>query len=938
MLTLTGLLCLCFSVVHSLPPDKVSAFHIIKTRSIDLNNAHGLAMESRLEKSVEPTGYRLELEPYLEDGLFKGHVSINITWLQDADEITVHSAHDIEITNTEVRAHIPADSKEVHKIIVKELTADPKKPIVTIHLEKVVPKSSKGHLDFSFNGNLETASTEAFFKSTYTTEQEVERIVAATQLRPNNARRMFPCFDEPGYKTPFELSVVRPRTMIALSNVPVARTEDITGEPNAVWDHFEKTPPMSTFTLGLVIADLKQLGNSTCYKDDNGNDIEFRVWGRPEFLPALEGVNEKVFRVFTEIAGLWEVPLPLRRLDIVALPNYQGVKPADNWGLIVFKESDLSNKGYFQLAQELSYQWLGALTTPAWWSDAHLNKALVGYLAAEVAFKINDGSEMEGKWPMTVLYSLYYEFGKRYPHSRITGMKQETACTKIELLFRMFNYTLGGDTFKKGLRMFIETRKFKTFTGDDIWNALTTAAVQDGKIPKDFDIKTIAKSWIEKDRLPLVTAQRKYDTNSVLLTQKVFLRERPHDVPDAARMSWWIPIIIAREDKLNFTNATPLAWMLDKKELTLNNMPNKDQFIILNPEEIGPFQVNYDKENWNLLSQYLQGKNRQSIPELTRAKLLHDAWNLAYAGELSFATALNMTLFLKEEKNHIAWDPVFTMIDHIGRHLCQCLQGKFQAYVRTLLSPLYEELKNEREDEENWRKNLRSLTKTFLCQAGYKACVKEAQDEYSKWMLSPNPDEGNPISNQYLCPVFTWGTKKEWEFGLQRVINFPPSRKQSERTYLLKTLAGCPNDEEKIKRILDIAVLEGNGNFTETDLFLIFNMLTGSPMGHTTLFNFLSNNWQVLKEKFSSKTNLWDNLITSATSQFTTQDGLALVSNLYVAHQGEFGSAEHIIEKSMRNIREEAKWSAENIPVIDEWLTSYLDRTNYKNNKHLHVQ
>ena len=65
---------------------------------------------------------------------------------------------------------------------------------------------------------------------------------------------------------------------------------------------------------------------------------------------------------------------------------------------------------------------------------------------------------MEGKWPMTVLYSLYYEFSKRYPHSRITGMKQETACTKIELLFRMFNYTIGGDTFKKGLRKFIEAK------------------------------------------------------------------------------------------------------------------------------------------------------------------------------------------------------------------------------------------------------------------------------------------------------------------------------------------------------------------------------------------------------------------------------------------------------------------------------------------------
>ncbi|XP_073943327.1 aminopeptidase N [Choristoneura fumiferana] len=921
MIALT-LLVLCASAC-AMPPDKnIQPIHIIKTRSIDLNNAHSLTIESRLEKIVEPTGYRLELEPYLEDGVFKGHVSINVTWLQDADEVSVHCAHEIEISNAEVKAHLTAESKELQKITVKKITTDPKKPIVSLRLEKIIPKGCKGNLDFSFNGNLETAQTEAFFKTTYM-QDEVERIVAGTQLRPNNARRMFPCFDEPGYKTPFQLSVVRPKTMLALSNMPVARSEEITGEPNAIWDHFETTPPMSTFTLGLVIADLKQLNTSTFYTDDKGNKIELRVFGRPEYLEALNGVTEKLSRVFKEIAQFWQVPLPLKRLDIVALPNYQGVKPADNWGLIVFRESDLSSRGYVQLAQELSYQWLGALATPAWWTDAHLNKALVGYLAAETAFKINNGSEMEGKWPMTVLYSLYYEFSKRYPHSRITGMKQETACTKIELLFRMFNYTLGGDTFKKGLRMFIENHKYKTFTGDDIWSALNTAATADGKVPKDVDVKTVARSWIEKDRLPLVTVERNYEANTAVMRQKVYLRERPHDVPDAASMTWWVPAVLARGDKLDFTNYAA-TWM-HGKELTVPNLPSKEHFIIVNPEEIAPFPVNYDQKNWHLLSMFLQTKDRTLIPELTRAKLLHDAWNLAYAGELSFTTAFNMTWFLKDERHPLVWDPVFTMIDHIGGHICQCIHAKFQTYVRTLLTPLYEELvKQEKEDEEPWKKNLRAHTKTFLCKAGYQPCVTEAQEQYSKWMKAKNPDEGNPIANQFICPVFKWGTKEEWEFGFQRVIHFPPSRKQSERTYLLKTLAGCPVDSYKINRLLNVTILEGNGNFTETDLFLIFSMLTGSPQGYETLFFFLEKNWSVLKEKFGSKTNLWDNLITAATSQFTTQEGLELVSNLYVAHQGEFGSAEHIIEKSMRNVREEAKWSTENLPVIDSWLDLYL--------------
>lgn len=84
--------------------------HIIKTRSIDLNNAHGLSMETRLDKVVVPTGYKLDLEPYLEDGLFKGHVAINVTWLMDGNEIILHCAHEIELLESEVRADFSGDA------------------------------------------------------------------------------------------------------------------------------------------------------------------------------------------------------------------------------------------------------------------------------------------------------------------------------------------------------------------------------------------------------------------------------------------------------------------------------------------------------------------------------------------------------------------------------------------------------------------------------------------------------------------------------------------------------------------------------------------------------------------------------------------------------------------------------------------------------------
>lgn len=96
--------------------------------------------------------------------------------------------------------------------------------------------------------------------------------------------------------------------------------------------------------------------------------------------------------------------------------------------------------------------------------------------------------------------------------------------------------------------------------------------------------------------------------------------------------------------------------------------------------------VNYDQQNWALLLDYLRGPGPH-LPPATRAKLLHDAWNLAYAGEMDMATALNMTLFLERETDLTVWEVMFTMIDHVGRHVSGTDAGlKFEvsSFLRSL--------------------------------------------------------------------------------------------------------------------------------------------------------------------------------------------------------------------------------------------------------------
>ncbi|GJQ74272.1 hypothetical protein Trydic_g19171 [Trypoxylus dichotomus] len=907
----------------------------LSKRSIDLIAAHSLISDTRLPKQIAPDNYRLKIQPFPEEGHFKGEVRINATWQEPTDLIVLHAHNDLEIPERDILViqYVADDEAERRSspmipavIKITKVVREPKKPLIVLHMESILKPGAQCEIQLSFTGKLSNETSEGLFRHEYMdTASGMMRWYVASNFRPNLARNVFPCFDEPAMKATFSISIARKKYMTALSNMPLISTEQMEGQPGWYWDHFEQSPLISTYSLGIVVAEFFYIDHNRT-DEDRDLSMEIRVWGRPEFVDTLKNVSEKITRSLRILQNFWCVPYALPKLDCVALPNYQGTKPADSWGLIAFKEGELLGKKTWHITQELAYQWLGALATPFWWSDAHINNALNRYLTAYTTLKLNHEYETFNNWPLTMLYSIYYEFSKRYPHGKTTAVKQDSVSAKTELIFRMLNYTLGESTFKHGLQKFMADRQYKTFFDDDVWGALNEQAVLDKALPKGITVTEIAASWITKDRLPVVNVIRNYDNNTVNITQKVYLRERPHDVPDQDRLLWWLPIIIVKQTKLDFRNTTPIVWMRNEKTIILPDMPGSDYFIIMNPEEIGPFPVNYDQQNWNMLANFLShNEDRLKIPVNTRAKLLHDAWNLAYAGDLPFDTALDMTLFLKHEREYVAWDPIFTMIDHIGRHIDSAeVQTKFQAYIRHLLEPLYLELEKEtREGETDGKAHLRSSSKTFLCQAGYKPCVEESQAAFKIWMDSEDPDEGNPVANQFICPVFQWGTKEEWEFGLRRVINFPPSRKQNERTYLLKTLAGCPSDSWKIEKLLNITILESNGNFTDNDISLIFSMLTGGARGYTTLFYFLEKNWFTVKTKFENKPHLWNSIVSSATI-FKTQKGLEMVTELYEEHQGEFGVAEFLVEKALKNIKEETKWSNENLPVIESWLDLYL--------------
>lgn len=147
-----------------------------------------------------------------------------------------------------------------------------------------------------------------------------------------------------------------------------------------------------------------------------------------------------------------------------------------------------------------------------------------------------------------------------------------------------------------------------------------------------------------------------------------------------------------------------------------------------------------------MISDYLEryGNNEQ-IPPATRAKLIHDALNLAYAGSLRFDSALNVTKFLANEKDPIVWQPAFNMFDHIQRHIeGSSTATKFREYIKIVLTKAYIQLQKNEAKLNKGQERMYKSAKSALCNAGYEPCIEEARSQWRKWMESEEPDAGIP--------------------------------------------------------------------------------------------------------------------------------------------------------------------------------------------------
>src|SRR5580692_7884630 len=449
----------------------------------------------RLPRTIEPETYSIELEPDIATATFSGTVRINAVVHETADEIVLNAA-ELAISDVEV---LTSDGVT----ILCSVSFNDELEQVTFQPADLIPPGPCT-ISCRFSGTLND-KLRGFYRSTYTGADGELQTMATTQFESVDARRAFPCFDEPDRKAVFEVTLIVEQGLDAISNSPVVAVDEV-GHKRRI--RFAPTMKMSTYLVAFVVGKLEM----TETVDVDG--VPLRVVCTPGKLPLAEfalEVGAFALRFFTEY---FNIPYPGDKVDLVAIPDF-AAGAMENLGCITFRDTallvdkDKAARAELErvadvIAHELAHMWFGDLVTMGWWEGIWLNEAFATFMEVLCvdAFRpawqrwVGFGLEREAALAVDGLRAtrpIEYPVGSP---EEADGMFDVLTYQKGGSVLRMLEQYLGPETFRDGVRHYLRTHAYANTATADLWEAL--------EIVSGEPVRAVMDSWILQGGHPVV--------------------------------------------------------------------------------------------------------------------------------------------------------------------------------------------------------------------------------------------------------------------------------------------------------------------------------------------------------------------------------------------------------------------------------------------------
>ncbi|XP_008186165.1 aminopeptidase N isoform X2 [Acyrthosiphon pisum] len=873
--------------------------------------------EFKLPPNFNPTRYELDINTYLEDKfMFEGLATIFVTCIEATNTIVLHS-NSLNIDNESVSV---IDTFGF-LFPVNSTYSDPNKDLMYVSSTEKFKPGDKYVLTIPFSGNI-TDQLAGYYKSSYVDKESNQtRWLAVTQFEPADARRAFPCFDEPEYKATFKIFLGHKKGLTSISNMKFMKQINCSLKPDYVIDEFEESVPMSTYLVAYMVSDFVYTETNSGY-----DQVKFRIISRKDAVNQTKfaiNVGPKVLKYYEDY---FDEKFPLQKQDMAAIPDFSA-GAMENWGLVTYRETELlidpdvatiyNVHGVAEvIAHELAHQWFGNLVTMKWWTDLWLNEGFATYVAARgVDYLYPEWNSFQVETVQNFLRVLDLDsLQSSHPVSVAVGHPDEIAqifdtisYTKGSYLLHMMNTFLGEDTFKQGIRNYIHKHKFANAEQDDLWSSLTEEAHRQGTLDKNLTVKQIMDTWTLQTGYPVLNVVRNYSAGTVTLSQERYLTNKSNGTNN--KSCWWIPITMTTSKDFNQTNAK--SWLNCENNNLTTPLAKDNEWVIYNMQIAGLYRVLYDTRNWmSIISTLNDPTKYETIPMLNRVQLIFDSLSFSQVGDLDYEITFQLLKYLKHEKEYAPWLAAFHGLAPINNLLKRTPNhAMFQNYMQRMLSSVYSKFGNMNGQTEGFEKiNFKNIVTAEACGHQIKNCTQQALDLFRKWMKTIDPDNNNilPIELKPViyCQALKCGGVDEWNFLWER---YQRSNLGHEKESILYAL-GCSSRKLLLQRYLNWSL--DKSIIRKQDAYTVFYSVAKNDAGFSVAKDFLYRKIADISKYYRPRGDHVGRYVNVIGSQMKTKEELGEIQTFIDISSGHLKGADLVINQTIETIKRNTEWTS----------------------------
>lgn len=735
----------------------------------------------------------------------------------------------------------------------------------------------------------------------------------STQFEPCDARRCFPCFDEPSLKANFEVKLTVDEHLDALSNMPVAKEEKEDGKKTLL---FAPSPKMSTYLVCMVVGEYDFVEGKT------ESDITVRVWGKKGESHLGQFGLDIGIAALNFYEKFFGIKYPLPKMDMIGLMNMAGAM--EHWGLVTYRDSallcDPKTAPLRQrltiltiITHELGHQWFGNLVTMEWWKELWLNEGFASWVETLCAdaimpeyrawtdfcrLTLSDGLELD-----SLLSSHPIEV--EILHSRdVDEIFDNISYNKGAGVIRMLASIIGLDAFSKGLSSYLSKFSYANATTLDLWESLSEATHK--------DIKAIMHPWTSTMGYPVIYVDWDEATKKTTFTQHRFLSSgKPTDEEDSTL--WPIHLAVRHKSASSGEISATELVSFDTRSYTTDKFDiSQLTWFRANVDQSGFMRVIYSEP---LYSKILDGLKLGDFGDIDRWALVCDGFATCLAGLTNVDDLFRLLSMFHAETDNTVLGEISAKLEELEIIFGQKYDVQLRAFRAHLFEQPFKALGlAPKEGEDDHTRAARPIVLQEMASLGNVEVIAECRRLFD---LVEKDGDYSVLDSNLWTAVLNTIAQNSTKTDLDKMRALVGKAKDPMAALSTVRSMGFISDPQLLMEALEWALLSDTLP-ASTAPRIVFGA-SSTLVGREQAWNMLEKNHEGIAKRFQKGPFLFAMMIESMTV-FATKEKADHVEKFFVDHK--FSGIERTVKQAVDKIRGRAAIFERSSPALGAWFSA----------------